>query len=138
MRRNTKTMYEWRKAYRDNDSRAFDMECRNHGGCVWCIRNRMYSYNKRKQAAIQKLKEYWQGDEQDFSKSGPSPFLLLSKKVEKLIDNLTCQCRDLCYKKVEKLIDNLSPPSANKGVLCYTKKKVEKLIDNLSPLCYIP
>lgn len=73
---------EHRKPYRDNDSRAFDMECRNHGGCVWCIRNRMYSYNKRKQAAIQKLKEYWQGDEQDFSKSGPSPFLLLSKKVK--------------------------------------------------------
>ena len=80
---------EHRKPYRDNDSRAFDMECRNHGGCVWCIRNRMYSYNKRKQAAIQKLKEYWQGDEQDFSKSGPSPFLLLSKKVEKSIDNLS-------------------------------------------------
>ena len=80
---------EYRKPYRDNDSRAFDMECRNHGGCVWCIRNRMYSYNKRKQAAIQKLKEYWQGDEQDFLKSGPSPFLLFSKKVKKLIDNLS-------------------------------------------------
>ena len=80
---------EYRKPYRDNDSRAFDMECRNYGGCVWCIRNRMYSYNKRKQAAIQKLKEYWQGDEQDFLKSGPSPFLLLSKKVKKLIDNLS-------------------------------------------------
>ena len=65
---------EHRKPYRDNDR---------------CIRNRMYSYNKRKQAAIQKLKEYWQGDEQDFSKSGPSPFLLLSKKVKKLIDNLS-------------------------------------------------
>ena len=84
---------EYRKPYRDNDSRAFDMECRNHGGCVWCIRNRMYNYNKRKQAAEQKLKEYWQGDEQDFSKSGPSPFLLLSKKVEKSIDNLS----PLCY-----------------------------------------
>lgn len=75
---------EYRKPYRDNDSRAFDMECRNHGGCVWCIRNRMHSYNKRKQAAEQKLKEYWQGDGQDFSNLARHLFLLLSKKVEKL------------------------------------------------------
>lgn len=79
---------EHRKPYRDNDSKAFDPECRNHGGCVWCIKNRMYSYNKRKQAAEQKLKEYWQGDEQGFGKTGPSPFLLLSKG-KKCIDNLS-------------------------------------------------
>lgn len=58
---------EHRKPYRDNDSRAFDMECRNHGGCVWCIRNRMYSFEKQKQAAIQKLKEYYSNDGQNFS-----------------------------------------------------------------------
>lgn len=70
---------EHRKQYRDNDSRAFDPECRNHGGCVWC----------RKQAAEQKLKEYWQGDEQGFGKTCPSPFFIALKKVKKSIDNLS-------------------------------------------------
>ena len=47
---------EYRKSYRDDDSRVFDMECRNHGGCVWCIRKRMYSFLKQKQATIKKIK----------------------------------------------------------------------------------
>lgn len=71
---------EHRKSY--NDSRAVASECRNHGKCDYCLSNRMHSFEKQKQAAIQKLKEYWQGDGQDFSKSGTSPFLLLLKKVK--------------------------------------------------------
>lgn len=76
---------EHRKPYRDNDSKAFDPECRNHGGCVWCIKNRMYSYNKRKQAAEQKLKEYWQGDEQGFGKNWPVTFFYCSQKVKNVL-----------------------------------------------------
>lgn len=70
---------EHRKSYRDNDSRAFDMECRNHGGCVWCIRNRMYSFEKQKQAAIQKLKEYYSNDGQNSSNDN-LPVILSYKK----------------------------------------------------------
>ena len=71
---------EHRKSYRDNDSRAFDMECRNHGGCVWCIRNRMYSFEKQKQAAIQKLKEYFVDDGQNISNVICLSFLLQKLK----------------------------------------------------------
>lgn len=65
---------EHRKLYRD--SRAVSGECRNHGGCDYCLSNRMHSFEKQKQAAIQKLKEYWQGDGPDFEKSCSSPFFI--------------------------------------------------------------
>ena len=74
---------EHRKPYRD--SRAVSGECRNHGGCDCCLSNRMHSFEKQKQAAIQKLKEYWQGDGQDFSNPARHLFLLLSKKGKKTL-----------------------------------------------------
>lgn len=49
---------EHRKPY--HDSRAIAGECRNHGSCPWCTGNRLYSFEKQKQAAIQKIKEYLQ------------------------------------------------------------------------------
>ena len=82
---------EHRKPY--HDSRAVASECRNHGKCDYCLSNRMHSFKKQKQAAIQKLKEYWQGDEQGFGKTGPLPFLLLSKRWKKFIDNLSPLCQ---------------------------------------------
>jgi len=37
---------EHRKPYRH--SKAFDAQCRNHGGCPWCEENRQYKNIKRK------------------------------------------------------------------------------------------
>ena len=28
-------------------SKAFDYQCRCHGGCKWCLDNRMYQYKKK-------------------------------------------------------------------------------------------
>lgn len=56
---------EHRKPY--HDSRAIAGECRNHGSCPYCTSNRLYSFKKQKQAAIQKLKEYYSNDRQNFS-----------------------------------------------------------------------
>ena len=36
---------ERRKQYRG--SKAIDKSCRNHGGCEWCLENRMYKNLKR-------------------------------------------------------------------------------------------
>ena len=58
---------EHRKPY--YDSRAVAGECRNHGGCPRCTSNRLYSFEKQKQAMIQKIKEYFQeGNEQNLEK----------------------------------------------------------------------
>lgn len=35
---------EHRKQYRGG--KACDKTCRNHGGCDWCLGNRMYSINR--------------------------------------------------------------------------------------------
>lgn len=43
---------EHRKQYRN--SKAFDRTCRNHGGCVWCLKNRLYKNLKRIQSANDK------------------------------------------------------------------------------------
>lgn len=56
---------EHRKPY--HDSRAIAGECINHGGCPYCTGNRLYSFEKQKQAAIQKIKEYYSNDGQNFS-----------------------------------------------------------------------
>lgn len=71
---------EHRKPYRD--SRAVSGECRNHGRCDYCLSNRMHSFEKQKQAAIQKLKEYWQGDGQDFSNPARHLFYCSLNKVK--------------------------------------------------------
>lgn len=40
---------EHRKPYRGGKS--VDKQCRNHGGCEWCLKNRIYKYEKQKQKA---------------------------------------------------------------------------------------
>ena len=40
---------EHRKPYRGG--KAVDRMCRNHGGCIWCKRNREYSTKKAEQKA---------------------------------------------------------------------------------------
>lgn len=45
----------YRKPY--IDSRAVDSRCRCHGGCPWCLGNRMYKYQKQKDKADYSLKE---------------------------------------------------------------------------------
>ena len=32
--------------------------CRNHGGCIWCLGNRMYKNNRKERAAMMDLKEW--------------------------------------------------------------------------------
>jgi len=46
---------DWRKPlYR---SKVFDRSCRCHGGCSYCLGNRMYRVNKNEIAAKELLKE---------------------------------------------------------------------------------
>lgn len=40
---------EHRKPYRR--SKRFDKSCRNHGGCPWCLGNRLYNSRKREEKA---------------------------------------------------------------------------------------
>ncbi len=71
---------EHRKPY--YDSRAVSGECRNHGGCPWCTGNRLHGFEKQKQAAIQKLKEYYSNDGQNFSNDEmPVIFYCLNNKI---------------------------------------------------------
>ena len=51
MRRKSK--YRTNKTIKKNytKSKRFDKSCRNHGGCGWCEDNRLYQYNRAKEAA---------------------------------------------------------------------------------------
>ena len=39
-------------------SKAFDLSCRNHGGCLYCKLNRTHSTLVREMTANEQLKEY--------------------------------------------------------------------------------
>lgn len=47
---------EHRKPYRGG--KAIDYTCRNHGGCDWCLGNRLYSTRKRIETMNSKEEEY--------------------------------------------------------------------------------
>ena len=47
---------ERRKPYRGG--KAIDKTCRNHGGCDWCLGNRMHKYDIRELSMEQELREY--------------------------------------------------------------------------------
>ena len=47
---------EHRKPYRNGKS--VDKQCRNHGGCEWCLENRIHKYEKQKQKADFNLVEF--------------------------------------------------------------------------------
>lgn len=47
---------EHRKPY--SGSKAIDRTCRNHGGCLWCEKNRKYKYIKNEKKMLDKLKEW--------------------------------------------------------------------------------
>ena len=32
-------------------AKSIDPSCRNHGGCGWCLSNRLHKYNKAKEKA---------------------------------------------------------------------------------------
>lgn len=70
---------ERRKPY--YDSRAVAGECRNHGWCPWCTGNRLHSFEKQKQAAIQKLKEYFADDGQNISNDNLPVFFIAKIKI---------------------------------------------------------
>jgi hypothetical protein len=46
---------DWRKLY--FQTKARDKSCRPHGGCTYCLENRLHSYRKRKFRTIQELNE---------------------------------------------------------------------------------
>ena len=46
---------DWRQPYRK--SRRFDKSCRCHGGCPWCLSNRMHKHRKQEKAAEDKTLE---------------------------------------------------------------------------------
>ncbi len=47
---------EHRKPY--TGAKSFARSCRNHGGCSWCLDDRICKYNRKKLAMDQRLKEY--------------------------------------------------------------------------------
>ena len=47
---------EKRKKYRG--AKSVDKQCRNHGGCDWCLSNRTHKYEKAKQKANFNLTEF--------------------------------------------------------------------------------
>lgn len=47
---------EHRRPY--HGAKAVDSMCRNHGGCNWCRRNRMYSRYKKMKISEEKIREY--------------------------------------------------------------------------------
>ena len=50
---------EHRKPY--TGAKAIDCSCRNHGDCEVCKGNRLYQYNRLKEAADQQEEEYYDG-----------------------------------------------------------------------------
>ena len=42
-------------------SKRFAKSCRCHGGCGYCLNNRMYQYNKNIERFFRDLKEYKEG-----------------------------------------------------------------------------
>lgn len=38
---------------------SIDMSCRCHGGCIWCLGNRLYKYEKENQKTLDKLKDWY-------------------------------------------------------------------------------
>ena len=52
---------EKRKKYKG--SKAIDKTCRNHGGCPWCLENRMYQDLKRMEDMDDQMKEWMKDDE---------------------------------------------------------------------------
>lgn len=50
---------EHRKPYRG--SKAIDCTCRNHGGCDWCLENRMYARKKVEEKLKKELTEFEKG-----------------------------------------------------------------------------
>lgn len=52
-----------RKQYRG--SKSFDCTCRNHGGCEWCLENRMIQKLRREEAMKQEEKRYENGSDME-------------------------------------------------------------------------
>ena len=51
---------EKRKPYRR--AKAIARSCRNHGGCPWCLADRTYRYDKQKDVAKAKFRE-WESED---------------------------------------------------------------------------
>ena len=46
---------EKRRPY--HGAKAIDTSCRNHGGCDWCLDNRMHKYKKKEEAMKERMEE---------------------------------------------------------------------------------
>lgn len=51
---------EYRKPY--YGSKSFDSSCRNHGGCPWCLENRIYNTLKRLEQMDFDIKQWEQSE----------------------------------------------------------------------------
>lgn len=47
---------EYRNHYKG--SKRFSLRCRNHGGCEWCLGNRLHKFKKKELESEFKLKNY--------------------------------------------------------------------------------
>ena len=50
-----------RRAY--TGSKRFDASCRNHGGCPWCERNRLYADRRARTVADEQIEDYNEGED---------------------------------------------------------------------------
>ena len=54
---------EKRKSFRGG--KAVDRTCRCHGGCPWCLGNRLYRTLKEQARIDEELKEFYKGESDD-------------------------------------------------------------------------
>lgn len=52
---------EHREPYRGG--KAIDTSCRNHGGCDWCLNNRVHKYKKKLIAQEDRINKWEEGEE---------------------------------------------------------------------------
>ena len=54
---------DWREPYRK--SRRFDITCRCHGGCPYCLGSRFHSIKKKELSIKEKIKDFKNNNEVD-------------------------------------------------------------------------
>ena len=76
---NRKKNAEHRRPYRG--AKAVDLWCRNHGRCLWCEKNRLYSRIKGEMSQKEQVEEFY-ADKQDTNSPWETDKVLLDLKMK--------------------------------------------------------
>ena len=76
---NRKKNAEHRRPYRG--AKAVDLWCRNHGRCLWCEENRLYSRIKGEMSQTEQVDEFY-ADKQDTNSPWVTDKVLLDLKMK--------------------------------------------------------